>query len=94
MKEIRAGQELLKEEILAKMETYEQKMDANIDANQEKMVARIDANNEKFEVLRGTLASWMHIDQARTVSSQEEIKAKMKNVKRRWRPQYTSSGPS
>jgi hypothetical protein len=42
--------------------------------NHEKMDARIDANNEKFEALRGTLVSRMDIHQARTVSTQEEMK--------------------
>jgi hypothetical protein len=64
--EMRAGQELLKEDMLAK-----------IDANQKKMEGRIHANNEKFEVLRGSLVSRMDIHQARTVSTQEEMKAKM-----------------
>jgi hypothetical protein len=37
----------------------------------------MDANNEKFEVLQGTFVSRMDIHQARTVSTQEEIKTKM-----------------
>jgi hypothetical protein len=47
-------------------------MDAKTDTNQEKTEARIDVNNEKFEVLQGTL-----VFQMKTVSTQEEIKAKI-----------------
>jgi hypothetical protein len=41
------------------------------------MEARIDANNDNSEVLRDTFISWMDIHQARTMSTQEEMKAKM-----------------
>jgi hypothetical protein len=41
-------------------------------AAKEKMEARIDISNEKFEVLRGTLVSWMDIHQDRTEAIQEE----------------------
>jgi hypothetical protein len=61
------------EHLLAEIRTNKAKMDAN----QERTEAKIEANNEKFEVLRGTLVSWMDIDQARTVSIQEDMKAKM-----------------
>jgi uncharacterized membrane-anchored protein YjiN (DUF445 family) len=51
--------------------------DAKIDANKDEMEGRIDANNEKSEVLQGTLVSWMDVHQARTMSTKEEIKAKV-----------------
>jgi hypothetical protein len=35
-------------------------------AIQERMEGKIEANDENFEVLQGTLVSWMDIDQART----------------------------
>jgi hypothetical protein len=41
------------------------------------MEARISANNEKFEFLRGTLISQMDIHKTETLSTQEEMKAKM-----------------
>jgi hypothetical protein len=41
------------------------------------MKAEIRANSEKFEILQDTLASRMDIHQARTESTQEELKAKM-----------------
>jgi hypothetical protein len=44
---------------------------AKIYVSKKEMEARIDADNEKFEVLRGTLVSWMDIHQARTMSTQE-----------------------
>jgi hypothetical protein len=53
------------------------KMDAKIDSNQQKMEARIEANNETFEVLRGILVFRMNIHQNRTISTQEDMKAKM-----------------
>jgi hypothetical protein len=74
--EIRAGQEHLKKEIVAKIETNQEKMDAKIDANQEMVEARIDAKNEKFVVLGGGLVSRTDIHEARTVSTQEDIKPK------------------
>jgi hypothetical protein len=43
----------------------------------EEIMDRIDANNQNLEVHRGTLVSGMHIHQARTVSTREEMKAKM-----------------
>jgi hypothetical protein len=52
----------MKEEMMAKMEI-----------NKERMDAKIGANNKKFEVL----VSRMDIHQARTESTQEEMKAKM-----------------
>jgi hypothetical protein len=41
------------------------------------MEVRIDAGNEKFEVSQGTLVSWMDNYQARTMSTQEEMEARM-----------------
>jgi hypothetical protein len=41
------------------------------------MEAKTDTNNEKFEVLRGTLISPMDVHQARSETTQEEMKAKM-----------------
>jgi hypothetical protein len=52
-------------------------MKAKADANLREMKGKIKPNNEKFEVLRGTLVSWMDIHQARTESTQEEMKAKI-----------------
>jgi hypothetical protein len=52
-------------------------MDAKIDGSQEKIEARIDANNENFEVLWGTLFSWMDNHQARTVSIQQGTEARI-----------------
>jgi hypothetical protein len=51
------------------------------------MDAEIEASNEGFEVLRSSLVSRMGISQARTESTQEEIKANWTSIKRRWRPQ-------
>jgi hypothetical protein len=51
--EMRAGQELLKEDMFRKMESNEEMMDGNIDASQEKMEAMIEANSEKCELLQG-----------------------------------------
>jgi hypothetical protein len=42
-----------------------------------RLEARIDADNEKFEVLQGAPISQMDIHQTRTMSIQEEMKAKM-----------------
>jgi hypothetical protein len=59
------------EQMMAKkkavMKTNQERMGAKADANLSEMKAEIRSNNEKFEVLRGTLASWMDIHQARTV---------------------------
>jgi hypothetical protein len=66
-----------REEMLAKMETNQQKMDAKMGTSLREMKTEIRANNEKFEVIQGTLISWMVIHQARTESIQEEMKAKM-----------------
>jgi hypothetical protein len=45
------------------------------DINQEMLTARLEAkiepSNDKFEVLRGTLVSWMDIHQARTETTNE-----------------------
>jgi hypothetical protein len=82
------------EEMLSRMETIQEKTDAKIDSNQEKKEAMIDTNNEKYEVLRGTLIFWMNIHQAKTESTEEEMKANMNIIKRRWRLQYTPSGSS
>jgi UDP-3-O-acyl-N-acetylglucosamine deacetylase len=59
------------------MEQTMEHLVAAIQDNQEKKDAKIGTNNEKFEVLPGTLISWMDIYQARTVSTQEEMKAMM-----------------
>jgi uncharacterized protein YPO0396 len=56
----------MKEVMLAKMET-----------NQKRMDARIEANNKKLEVLQSTLVSRMHIHQARSEPTQEEMKANL-----------------
>jgi hypothetical protein len=58
-------------------ELKKERMDAKIAAIHEKVEARLDVNNEKFDVLRGTLVSQMDIHQARILSNQEEMKAKM-----------------
>jgi hypothetical protein len=50
---------------------------AEMRTNQERLEAKIEARNEKFEVLWGTVVSWMDIHQARTGSPWEEMKAKM-----------------
>jgi hypothetical protein len=57
-----------------KIETNHKKMEAKLKANNEKMEGRVGTNNGKFEVLRDTLVSQMDIHQARTESTQEEIK--------------------
>jgi hypothetical protein len=62
--------------MLAKTESSQERMDSKIDANQEEMEAGIDANNKKFEVQPDAVIFLMDIPQARTVSTQEEMKAK------------------
>jgi predicted glycoside hydrolase/deacetylase ChbG (UPF0249 family) len=61
------------EHLLAGQERMMAKMKAEMKTKQERMEAKIEANNEKFEVLLGTLISWMDIHQARAETIQEEI---------------------
>jgi hypothetical protein len=77
-REIRSGQELLEKKNVAKVERNQEKVDAKTEANEEMFEARIDANNVnyvKFMVLLDILVSRTDIHEARTVSTQEEIKA-------------------
>jgi N-formylglutamate amidohydrolase len=58
LRQMTAGQELLKEEMLAKMETdkvrmeaKQEKLDAKLDAHHERMMARMDSQLEKMEAM-------------------------------------------
>jgi hypothetical protein len=78
--EIRTNQEEMKENIRtndANLKEMKEEMTARLEASLQNMKAKIKANNEKFEVLQGTLVSWMDIHQASTEAIPEEITAKM-----------------
>jgi hypothetical protein len=62
---------------LRKMKDEMRTNQEKIDSNQEKMEARMNASNEKFEVLPGTVVSWMDIHQARTMSTQLDMTTEM-----------------
>jgi hypothetical protein len=51
LKEMRASQELLKEEMLAKMESNQERMDAKLHAHHERRMARMDSQLEKMEAV-------------------------------------------
>jgi hypothetical protein len=82
--EMRAGQGLLKEEMLSKMETNEERMDAKIDTNQEKVEARIEANSEKFEVLQGALVSQVDIHQEKMEVTIHSIRSELEEIIKHW----------
>jgi hypothetical protein len=54
---------------------------AEMNAMEERMEAKIEANNEKFQVLQGTLVSWMDINQVRTGAMQAKTDASLKEMK-------------
>jgi hypothetical protein len=92
----------MEERTNAKVGTSLEKLEAEVETNQEKMTARLeakieakmDSHHEKYEVFRDTLVSWMDIHQAKTESTQEEMKLRWTCIRGRWRPQYTPSSPS
>jgi DNA replicative helicase MCM subunit Mcm2 (Cdc46/Mcm family) len=99
MKEaIRTNRDKMKEDIIR---TNPAKVDATLKEMKEELKARPEAeiqaeiktNNDKFEVNQSTLVSRLDIYQARTLTTQAEMKAKT-YIKRGQRPQYTPSGPS
>jgi hypothetical protein len=65
-----------------KMDANQAKTDINLKEMKEEMLAkmevRIEANNKKFEVLQGTLISWLDAHHAKTEANHEELMAAMK----------------
>jgi bifunctional pyridoxal-dependent enzyme with beta-cystathionase and maltose regulon repressor activities len=60
-----------------KVDTNLKEIKEDIKTNQAKMVARIEANNEKFEILQGTLFSWLDVRHAKTEANPEEMMVKL-----------------
>jgi hypothetical protein len=83
------------ERLLAKIDANQERLQAEMNVIRKKIETnqdKIDANDEKFEVLRVTLVSPMDIHRDRTRHSRSE--SEDGHIRRRWRPQYTPSGPS
>jgi hypothetical protein len=53
LKELKAGQEHLKDEILTKMEINQEKMMAKLDASHQRLMARIDSKLETVKTCLG-----------------------------------------